>query len=154
MVIVLPESLAELPVRIVRGSHNEELVLDIRSSETETVCNGITEKRYAFIWRQNDYLKVELDEIQWIEADGSYSIVHLTGERMMTVSFSLSVVGKDLSANKFVRIHRSHIIHVAHIRSLVGNSVKIGDRLLSIGREYRKRFLADFIFIGTRQCYK
>ena len=31
------------------------------------------ERKYVFIWRQNDYLKAAVDEIQWIEAAGSYS---------------------------------------------------------------------------------
>ena len=60
LVIVLPESSEELPIRIVRGSRND------------------TSTKYVFTWRQNDYLKTSVDEIQWIEAAGSYSrIVNL-----------------------------------------------------------------------------
>ena len=41
------------------------------------------ERKYVFIWRQNDYLKTAVDEIQWIEAAGSYSRIHLTGGRSL-----------------------------------------------------------------------
>ena len=41
------------------------------------------ERKYVFIWRQNDYLKAAVDEIQWIEAAGSYSRIHLTGGRTL-----------------------------------------------------------------------
>ena len=58
------------------------------------------ERKYVFIWRQNDYLKAAVDEIQWIEAAGSYS----------------------------------RIVNLRHVETLVGNSLKIGNELLAIGR--------------------
>ena len=41
--------------------------------EERHVNETCPERKYVFIWRQNDYLKAAVDEIQWIEAAGSYS---------------------------------------------------------------------------------
>lgn len=154
LVIILPECMAELPVRIIRGSNIKELILNIRSSDDEPVCmenTEHTERKYAFIWRKEDYLKVALDEIKWIEASGSYCVIHLTRKRDMTVSFNLAVIKKELPVSDFVQIHRSYVINLGHVIRMTGNILTVGDRLLTIGREYRESFLNRVIFLGVRR---
>lgn len=152
--IILPESLSDLPVRIVRGTGGRELVLSLTAPDAEPVSGNGAEWKYAFIWRQNDYLKVSLDEILWIEADKSYSIIHLSGKRDMTVSFNIAVIRKKLPEADFIQIHRSHIVNIRHVESLMGNSLKIENLWLTIGREYRDIVLDRFIFLGIRRCGK
>lgn len=156
--IILPESLSDLPVRIVRGPVCSELVLSLTVPEAvlkpEPVSADGSEQKYAFIWRQNDYLKVALDEILWIEADKSYSIIHLTGKRELTVSFNIAVIRKKLPETGFIRIHRSHIVNLRHVESLMGNSLKIGNMWLTIGREYRDIVFGRFVFLGVRKSGK
>ena len=74
------------------------------------------ERKYVFIWRQNDYLKAAVDEIQWIEAAGSYSRIHLTGGRILVISFNLASVRRKLPESDFIRIHRSRIVNLASVR--------------------------------------
>lgn len=152
--ITLPESLSDLPVRIVRGTGGRELVLSLTASDAESISGDESERKYAFIWRQNDYLKVSLDEILWIEADKSYSIIHLSGKRELTVSFNIAVIRKKLPEADFIQIHRSHIVNIRHVESLMGNSLKIGNLWLTIGREYRTIVFDRFIFLGVRRCGK
>lgn len=150
LVIILPEYMEELPVQIIRGVGCKQLVLSVENEEN--VSFSITyEKRYAFIWQQSDYLKVALDEILWIEAAGSYSVFHLMGGKTLMISFHLAVIEKKLLQTEFMRIHRSTIVNLRHVVSLVGNSLRIGDKLLTVGREYRKHLLDRFIFFGVRR---
>ena len=99
LVIVLPESSEELPIRIVRGSRSIELRLCLcpPDGEERYINETCPERKYVFIWRQNDYLKTAVDEIQWIEAAGSYSRIHLTGGRSLVISFNLASVRRKLS---------------------------------------------------------
>lgn len=69
----------------------------------------------------------------------------------MTVSFNLAVIKKELPANDFVQIHRSYVVNLEHVDYMAGNSLKVGDRLLSIGRGYREAFLDRVIFLGVRK---
>jgi len=152
--ITLPEELADLPIQIVRGTDCNKLIIGVQ--DTEDDANGITyadntEKKDIFIWRKNDYLKVTMDEILWIEADSGYSTVHLTEERSLTISTNLAVIMRILPAEDFIRIHRSYIVSRRNLKYLVGNSVKVGDALLTIGREYREPFLDRFLFLSVRR---
>lgn len=125
---------------------------------TDTDCERLTERhingtcperKYVFIWRQNDYLKTSVDEIQWIEAAGSYSRIHLTGGRSLVISFNLASVRRKLPESDFIRIHRSRIVNLRHVETLVGNSLKIGNELLAIGREYKDALFERVIFLGV-----
>lgn len=149
LVLTLPDNMEDVPVQIMRGSGQKHLVVSL--GQEGLLSSSALEKRYAFIWRQNDYLKVALDDILWIEATGSYSVIHLADGQSMLVSFHLAVMGKRLPQTDFMRIHRSHIVNMKHVVSLAGNSLKVGDRLLAIGREYRKNIQERFIFLGVRR---
>lgn len=153
MLIVLPERLADVPVRVIRDTNSEEIILGIHAADAN-VAYAPPEKKYVLIWRKSDYLKVALDEIQCVEADGSYSIIRLTDGRNLTVSFNLSIACNELPVTDFIQIHRSCIINLRHMDTLMGNCVKVGNRLLPIGRQYRKAFLAHFIFLGVRNSGK
>lgn len=148
LVITLPDCLAELPIRIERSPGCQGIVFNLSREEATRNVPGVY--KYVFIWHQTDYLKVACDEILWIEANGSYSNIHLCGKRSILLSFNLSRMERDLPKDDFVRIHRSYIVNLKNVVSLVGNCVKIADSLIPIGREYRNTFFQNFIFLGVR----
>lgn len=75
IVIYIPESISHLPVQIRRNLGDLQFLFSLESDEVSYTAD--VEKKYTFIWRQQDYLKVLLADILWIEADKSYSCVHL-----------------------------------------------------------------------------
>ncbi len=144
--IILTENISDTP--------EQYLIRDNAGGLFISLCprNGNTpEQRYALIRRQDDYLMVSLDRILWIEASGSYSIVRLADGRSLTVSFNLSVIKKALPTDDFIRIHRSYIINLKHVESMIGNSLRIGGKLLPIGWEYKEAFYDRVVFLGTRK---
>lgn len=69
----------------------------------------------------------------------------------MVLSFHLAIIEKELPVSDFMRIHRSYIVNLKHVVSLIGNSLNINGKLLTIGREYREHLLERFIFLGVRR---
>lgn len=152
--IVLPDCMADMPVRVVRGNECSEIIVDIRPVDECLMPVEREEPKYALVWKHLGYVKVALDEIEWLEADRGYTVLHLTGGRSMIISFNLSVIRRELPPDNFVQIHRSYVINLMHIESMMGNCVKVGDRLLNIGREYKAAFIGRFIFLGVRKPKK
>ena len=62
-------------------------------------------------------LMVAPDEIAWIEADDYYAAVHALGRRHL-VRESLSSLEARLDSTRFVRVHRSAIVNLAHVREV------------------------------------
>lgn len=150
LVIIVPEGLAYLPVKVIRNVADKEIAVSICSSEHCDDLLSSIEQKHILVWHQNEYIHLEFNDVIWIEADGSYCIIHLAQEKKITISFPLATVQKILPSAVFVRIHRSHIVNIKHVNKLVGNSFLIGKIFLKIGREYRESVLNNFIFLGVR----
>jgi len=88
-------------------------------------------------------LKINVSDIIWIEALKDYIRIHLTGTTKPVVTrMPLKQVEEQLAPAKFIRIHKSYIIAVAHITAIRKNSVFIGDMELPVGDNYREAVAA------------
>ncbi|MBV9880287.1 MAG: response regulator transcription factor [Gemmatirosa sp.] len=72
-------------------------------------------------------LVLDVDEIDWIEADDYYAAVHARGRRHL-LRESLASLAQRLDAARFVRAHRSAIVNVDRVREL--RSAAGGDAVL------------------------
>jgi two-component system LytT family response regulator len=62
-------------------------------------------------------LVVSPDEITWIEADDYYAAIHALGRRHL-VRESLASLEERLDGTGFVRVHRSAIVNLGHVREI------------------------------------
>ncbi len=146
--IVIPASMALFPVKVIRGGSESAIICSVEDDNEEA---NEPDQKHTLIWNRGEFVRVSLQDIISIEADGSYSLIRLKGREPIMVSYSLSVVMKSLPAQHFVRIHRSFILNIAHITHMSGNSFRVAGKLYTIGREYRKQVKSRFIFIGVKR---
>ena len=79
--------------------------------------NEMSRDKKRIILRESETLHIiQLDEILWCEADGSYTIFYLTEKRKIMVSRHLKEFEDYLSPNGFFRAHRSHLVNLNKIR--------------------------------------
>jgi DNA-binding LytR/AlgR family response regulator len=60
---------------------------------------------------------IDFDAIHYVQADGDYSRVH-TYDRSYLCTSSLGELEERLPANRFARIHRSHIVNLAKVAAV------------------------------------
>lgn len=58
-------------------------------------------------------------DIAYLEASGNYTLLHFTDKRQILVCRTLREVEQMLPEKAFTRIHRSHTIHLKHIKKYV-----------------------------------
>lgn len=58
-------------------------------------------------------------DIAYLEASGNYTLLHFTDKRQILVCRTLREVEQMLPEKAFARIHRSHTIHLKHIKKYV-----------------------------------
>jgi two-component system LytT family response regulator len=93
------------------------------------------------------FLKVE--EIDWIEAAGNYVNLHVGRESHM-IRETMNGIAAKLDPDKFLRIHRSTVVHIDRIKEL--HPMFSGDYAvilrngteLALSRNYRERILELF----------
>lgn len=96
---------------------------------------------FIFIKSEYKLVKLTFDEIMHLESDRDYITVFTEKDKLLTLQ-SLSELMRQLPAHRFVRIHRSHIVHLEKIDRIENNRVIIGDRYLPVGDTYKEAFYA------------
>jgi DNA-binding LytR/AlgR family response regulator len=97
---------------------------------------------YMFIKGEskNKFLRVEYDDILYIEGLKNYVSVFTPQQRLVTYQ-TLRDLELQLPQPPFYRVHKSYIISVDKIRMVDGNTVYLNDQAIPIGETYRDGFL-------------
>ncbi len=152
LLIIVPSQIGDLPIEIICDKELSSPT-DDNDTTTEIALDRveIEPKRESLIWSRGEFVRVSLDDIIRIEADGSYSIIHLRDKHPIIISYPLNIVERSLPSQHFLRIHRSMIVNIIHITHMVGNSFRICGELYTIGREYRQKVKSHFVFLGVKR---
>lgn len=88
---------------------------------------------------KNNFSKVFLDAILYVEGLKNYVSIHLKDERIITYS-TLKHFKENLPKNNFIQIHKSYIVSIKDIDKLDNENVWINDNELPVGNTFRKMF--------------
>ncbi|SDP86656.1 two component transcriptional regulator, LytTR family [Mucilaginibacter sp. OK268] len=89
-----------------------------------------------FIKDGYEQIKVELNDILFIEAAGNYTRIHLEGNRSLSTRVAISDMLLLLPAKKFIRTHRAFIIACNKVSRFDRLQVNIGSHSIPIGATY------------------
>lgn len=92
---------------------------------------------YFFVRSERKMIKVNFDEITYIESFSDYLKIHLL-EKMVITRETITSIEAKLPLQEFLRIHRSFIVSINHISSFTNEYVEIGKNQLPISRSYKK----------------
>jgi two-component system LytT family response regulator len=74
-------------------------------------------------------LVLDVNEIDWIEADDYYAAVHARGRRHL-IRESLASLEQRLDASQYVRAHRSAIVNIERVRQVRSASESAAETVL------------------------
>lgn len=100
-------------------------------------ANISSEGDSIFIKADSRLVRMNLKDIQYIEALGNYMKIYTTDGRY-TILSTMKEIAEKLSGNDFVRVHRSYIVRVDQIESIEDQYIKIGEKHISIGKAYKE----------------
>lgn len=89
--------------------------------------NGITQpvSEHFFVRSEYRMVKINMDDILYIEGLEDYIRIHLANEKPVLTLMTLKAILERLPVEKFKRIHRSFIIPVSRIRSVLNKKVTL-----------------------------
>lgn len=100
---------------------------------------GSSELNYIFFKTDGKLVKVDFDEILYLEALKDYSKIFLRNGNTVLVGEHLKAVEAMLPATRFVRAHRSFLVSLQAITGVFGNTIEIGKVQLPVGGNYREQ---------------
>lgn len=105
------------------------------------LANGNVEESdtpdYIFVKADGKHIKVTLNDIYYVEGLKDYVIIHLKDSRIITHNTMKNIESLLMKLDNFIRIHRSYIINLKHVKEIEGNSFRIKDELLTIGTTFK-----------------
>jgi DNA-binding LytR/AlgR family response regulator len=117
----------------------EELIKGKEQRNSENKEADKQDDTFIFIKSSKKTYRVNLDEILYIEALGDYVKIYTT-DKMIVSYQSLKNIENLLPSGSFPRIHKSFIIALSRIDLIEGNHVKIKERLIPIGTNFKTDF--------------
>jgi DNA-binding LytR/AlgR family response regulator len=95
---------------------------------------------FLFVRADRKMVKINFDEIVFIESLSDYIKIHLTESTLVTRE-TISSMEVKLPQREFMRIHRSFIIALNKITSYTNEFIEIGQQELPLSRSYKEAVL-------------
>lgn len=86
---------------------------------------------------KNKYLRLNHADILYVEGLNNYVVLHLPGQRIITYQ-TLKELADTLPQPPFLRVHKSYIVSLDHVRLVDGNTLYIQDKLIPVSDTYRE----------------
>lgn len=102
---------------------------------------GIAEKQHIYINVNKKRIKINLDDILYLESKREYISIVTNGKSFLT-KFQLSEIEKHLDKTEFIRVHRSFIVSKSKISAFTATDIEIKGILIPIGRSYKELVLS------------
>ena len=124
------------------GEHTESATTEVVMTSTEKpAVESAPEQEYISVKSDYKLSLIRLDEIVYIESEGEYVRIHLRDGQRITTLYRMKNMEAELPADRFMRIHRSYIIHLKAIRSYMRGRVYLSEEdYLPIGENYKENF--------------
>jgi DNA-binding LytR/AlgR family response regulator len=134
------------PVSYERFSKTINKIIDGNIFKTSANLLKPIYRDHIFIRSNSKFYRISFSEIMYIEGMKDYLKIH-TIEHVIITHQTLGEMENIIPTDQFIRIHKSYIVAVAHIKAVFGNSVDMDRILLPIGLNYKERFMS---FIGGK----
>lgn len=93
-------------------------------------------KDYLMVKADHRMVKVQFDEILYVEGLKEYVSIYTPTQRIITLE-RLSNMEQMLPADRFVRCHKSYIAALDKVSAVDGNQLEINKKLIPIGLSFR-----------------
>jgi len=113
-------------------------------NQVKTSHAGNQEEAFSsHIFVRADYqtVRINLDDIQYIEGLKDYVKIHLAGRKSVMTLQTMKNMVELLPRQQFIRIHKSFIINLNRINAIERNRVIIEDNRIPVGDGYKDEFL-------------
>lgn len=91
---------------------------------------------YIFLRKNTTQYKIFLKDIIYLEADNDY-VLYFTTQGKFMIKTSLKQALEELNSIHFIRVHKSYIINKRAITHVKGNTVRLNEHSIPIGRVYK-----------------
>lgn len=128
------------PIAFERFFEAVQKVTKSNNTITTTAKEESLKKEFMFIRSERKMVKINFNEIEYIESLGDYVKIFLN-QTVIVTRETMNNIENKLPQNNFVRIHRSYIVSLNKISSYTNEFIEINKKALPISRSYKESTL-------------
>lgn len=96
---------------------------------------------YLFVKSDYKLIRIELDDIKYIESQHEYIKIHLVNNPPVLTQLSLKSIEELLPFELFMRVHRSYIVNLSKISVIERNRIVFDGKIyIPISEHYKEKF--------------
>src|SRR5436190_5812054 len=106
-----------------------------------TVSNAAEQKSdFTFLKVDGKLVKVNFSEIMYVEGMKDYLKVFLK-DKFYVVHQTMKRFEESLPHQQFVRVHKSYIVSLPAVKTIIGNYIEVNDQHIPIGANYKDELI-------------
>ncbi len=106
------------------------------------------EEQFIYVKENKRLIKVNLDDILFIEGLSEYVQIY-TDKKKMVTKLSMTSLEEKLPSEGFLRIHKSFIVSLSRIEAFTASTIEVPGKELPIGRSYKNSVLSTLQYNGS-----
>jgi two-component system, LytTR family, response regulator LytT len=100
-----------------------------------------SDKDFLFIKSDYKILRINFDDIKYIEGMSEYIKIHLAAARPIMTLLSMKAIEKQLPSDKFMRVHRSYIVNLSKISVIERSRIIFDGKIyIPVSEQYKNAF--------------
>lgn len=135
--------------RFIKAISRVKEVMAYKSTPTKenvfpsTGENQKSAPNYIFIKAEYESVKINLDDIEYIQGLKDYLKIHVVGtNKTILTLMSFKEILDKLPANQFLRVHKSFVVNISRIKTVQRNRIVINDVRIPIGESHKANFFS------------
>lgn len=134
------------PISFERFSKAVNKILDGRLFTAAAKEAYLYSDDHIFVRSNSKFFRVNFSEIIYIQGMRDYLKIY-TPDYALVTHQTMNELEKTLPSRHFIRVHKSYIISLKHIRSIYGNTIELDKATIPIGVNYKESVMT---MIGRR----
>lgn len=131
-----PAAFLSKPYRLSDLKYSIALALEEANSAENMPEDEVWFKDRLFVKTKNWMVRIKVEELLWIEAEGCYCNLR-TLDKTYTIVSTLKKFEAVIQHKLLKRIHRSYMVNLDAIDKISESHLAIGDKSIPIGRSYK-----------------
>jgi DNA-binding LytR/AlgR family response regulator len=100
-----------------------------------------SDKNFLFIKSDYKILRINFDDIKYIEGMSEYIKIHLTDTRPVMTLLSMKAIEEQLPSDRFMRVHRSYIVNLSRISVIERSRIVFDGKIyIPVSEQYKNAF--------------
>ncbi|MEI8049702.1 MAG: LytTR family DNA-binding domain-containing protein [Bacteroidota bacterium] len=123
----------------LKAANKVKNLIDLNASNQKESIKATAS--HLFVKSEYKLIRIELDDIKYVESQHEYVKIHLVNSIPVMTQLSMKTIEEQLPSDRFMRVHRSYIVHLKKISVIERNRIVFDGKVyIPVSEQYKEKF--------------